>query len=111
MKKVRMHQYDVDVFCTTSRADFTKKTGFSADPKDCCGLCANQKSQSMICIGLFNNSISTLTHEIHHALVALNFFIGSPMNADTEEHNAYMAGYLMEQMLKKGLVDFTKPFV
>ena len=98
MRKINIEQYKTHLYFTDNIDDFNKKTGNDYKVEDFDGLCAAKGGE--IIVGVFNSQVSTLSHEIFHAVMRLSERIGSPVDMSTDEHNAYMTGYLMNKILK-----------
>lgn len=76
--------FKVNVYFSKKRKHFKK---FKKNISEFDGLCVKYKNN--IYVGVFNNKNSTLSHELFHCIVFLNEIIGSNINIETQEYNAY----------------------
>lgn len=108
MKKIKLEQYRIDVFFTKDLDEFNEKSGATDLTKTVAGCCHRNEDTRQILIGIFDNSLGTLSHEIFHAVLDISEMIESGVNRETNEHCAYLTCFLMEKLLGLGAIDFTK---
>lgn len=63
------------------------------------GQCGYSENQALIIIGVFNNKISTLVHEIHHAVNYFCKYIGVSISIENDEYTAYISQNLVKKIL------------
>lgn len=62
------------------------------------GICSsNEPDRGRQVIGLFDNDLNTLTHEVQHAVINICHYIGMPINTQTTEAVAYIYESLFSQ--------------
>lgn len=108
MKKLHLKQYRIRVFFTNKIKEFNKAAETDYSLEEVAGLCHFNECARQIIIAVFDDKISTLAHEVHHAIVSINAMIGAPIDKSSNEHNAYLTGYITEEFLKHNLIDITK---
>lgn len=88
-RKIRIH---------VTKSSYKKATK-TKDDLDCDGC--TDDSADLIQVGIFDNKIETLVHELSHAVIEIFDHIGQPINKDSEEAFAYLLGNLAGKAAKK----------
>lgn len=99
MHKIELEIYKFDIFFTVNSEEYSKEVDILFDLDIVNGLCSYNADRRTIHVGVFNKSICTLHHELHHAITFINEGIGSPINRYTTEHNAYLIAYLTKKII------------
>lgn len=99
MKQIKIYMLPINIYFTTSREEFTKKT--KEDTSGTNGMYFYNRATLSVAIGVFTNTIKTFNHELFHALLSINELIGSEINGSTNELNAYLFGEISEKCLKE----------
>lgn len=97
---VNVAVYDFRVVFITDEKNWRKY--FKDDPMDCDGLarrCYNEiTEETVFFVGVFNNRLSTLVHEINHICFFLLAHVGVPVEPGApNEAFCYLSGYLFNE--------------
>lgn len=100
--KLNCHPYPVHIWFTNSyRLHAIKCDEQCIDTEGAdgsTGICSsNEPERGRQVIGLFKNDLTTLAHEVEHAVINLCHYIGMPINTQTTEAVAYIYDSLFTQ--------------
>lgn len=100
--KLRMQPYPVDVYIYFSAEDYSKAhkrlTGKLPKTEGRSGQAILRNNE--ILIGIFNDSIITLVHEVNHAVIYTLEYIGHPITDETSEAFTYLVDYILNKTIK-----------
>lgn len=106
IKKIKTSPYHINVWFTDSPDLYVKQvekiTGeWEESPgKTCGGICFYTKDRLNIIIGLFDDSMYTLVHEVTHAVLRLFEGVGMKVCGQTTEAHAYLTEDIFRQCYK-----------
>lgn len=71
-------------------------------PNDCIGYTVSRVSDTgkIVIVVCVNNNINTITHEVVHVVHKIMEHNGIPINGENTEIQAYLAGWLVEEIMK-----------
>lgn len=95
--------YDLNVFSNRDEfMEFIDSKKFddpptTSDVHNSNGFCFTPAEHNAFIIGVFDGKISTLVHEISHAIISLFEYIEIPINDACSEAFTYLLGHLIEK--------------
>lgn len=101
MKKLNCHPYPTRIWFTQDKDEFNRKTlkliGDTGAEDNYTGCCAWNSQTGEIVIGVFDSKLTTLVHELGHAMLMVFAYVCMPVNFDTEEAYCYLLESLFGQ--------------
>lgn len=91
------YERKIRVFLT--KEVYKKAAKIKDDDLDCDGC--TDGDGDLILVGVFDNKIETLVHEMSHAVIEIFDHIGQPINKESEEAFSYLLGNLTGKAAKK----------
>ncbi|EFM0018489.1 TPA: hypothetical protein IHD35_000551 [Escherichia coli] len=100
--KINCHPYPVHIWFTNSHRFHASKCyseGIDTDGAEgCAGICSSSEpDRGRQVVGVFDNDLTTLVHEVQHAVINLCHYIGMPINTQTTEAVAYIYDSIFTQ--------------
>ena len=95
--------YPIEVQFTLTKEAFLAATEALEDAVDVewldgsAGMCRNAlDGHGVVLVGVFDWKVGTLVHELYHASLAIQEYLGIMLDGENNEAGAYLIGYLTE---------------
>lgn len=102
MLELQINPYPATLFFTCDREEYNNKreeyTSVPIDTYEAGGICSD--FDDIFLVGIFDNEISTIIHELNHVCIKVFTFIGMNVNLETQEAFCYLHQYLFEQCIR-----------
>ncbi|HFL4765767.1 TPA: hypothetical protein ACG33R_001400 [Escherichia coli] len=100
--RINCHPYPARIWFTNSHRFHSIKCDAelieTEGSEGCSGICSSSEpDRGRQVIGLFENDLATLVHEVEHAVINLCHYIGMPINTQTTEAVAYIFDSIFSQ--------------
>lgn len=104
MKKLNCHPYPTNIWFTQDKESFNRKslklTGNQSAENNHVGCCAWNPETGEIVIGVFDDKLTTVVHELGHVMLMVFDYVVMNVNFHTEEAFCYLNESLFEQCAK-----------
>lgn len=101
MKELNVHPYPVRILfsCNVIEYNMERSERYSLEPVPdrANGCCTHSGDRFVNLVGVFDNSMATLAHELNHAVINLFYAVGMPVNVVTAEAYCYLYDSLFSQ--------------
>ena len=110
LKKIDVSIYGMVVYLTNSKKQFLECAKWVNVEKKrlycgCSMHLENERGQSFILLGVFDNELPTLVHECSHASFQILEWAGVDTKEGSNEAFCYLNGYIFSQAMKLGVIN------